>query len=98
MSDLILASALLALPLAAVIFFIFDKVLKRLVIGKLSRSSPKPGEYWVFGDPGENPWPYGFRSVKIIEVKRGMVRYDLLGDSHMGLDLFRRMYRPSGGK
>jgi hypothetical protein len=60
--------------------------------GKLE-SVPKAGEYWRMGTTDGSPWPCKkHKPTRILEVKDGWVRYDLLGDSRKRVDEFTDMY------
>lgn len=61
---------------------------------KMKRKIPEKGESWQFKE--ESPWPKKGFSVKILECKKGWVRYDMgdssFDDERMGLSTFLSIY------
>lgn len=71
--------------------FVIVRGTKRLIQGPRTRDIPARGEKWHFV-AGDGPYP----PVKILEADRRTVRYAFAngGESIIGQDSFRRMYRP----
>src|SRR3990167_3396264 len=75
-----------------------ERLGRRIILGQRAKRMPQIGELWVIPSDDGSPWPKpGTGPVKITDIKKGWVRYDICGygyDDRLKLDSFVRMYRP----